>query len=414
MFIEFGICNLKLLLLLLYPIGRYGVELVSNSFSPLYNYFITYLSFLLSGLIYLLFSYRSKKFNNTEISINAEINSAINQIEQERKKEKKRKKRNELIYIILLSLLYFLPVCVKLFFDSKFRNNKNNKSFNNNIDDIHAQMIAAVLMFYSYMILSKILLDEKIYKHRLISVIIITICFFMSFIMDEFFTFDFRHIFIFLIYEFTIRDIDALFSVLLKLHFNTYLTDTYLFIFYLGFFTLLILIPFEIIYQIFFNGKTKILGIGAFYQFGLFFNDFLKNLICFILLIIFNLIRHASQIFIIYHFTPSHFLISLMIYSIVVVIKTWVSNVIGKKSFEFTKGFFFFLFNVIIVFFSLIYNEIIIIKLCSLEKYTTKYILKREKEEFEDLDESVDDENKKFRINERETALIEFQDIYDK
>ena len=58
--------------------------------------------------------------------------------------------------------------------------------------------------------------------------------------------------------------------------------------------------------------------------------------------------------------------------------------------------------------FSLIYNEIIIIKLFSLEKYTAKYISIREKNEYENLDQVYNDD-KEDEFNNRESINSQFE-----
>ena len=405
MFITFGIFNFKLFLLLVYPIARLTEEYFDDNIPILYNYFITYFSFLLAGIFYLIILSKSKKKNNTQIYIDADIGSAISQINIERKKEKIKRKRNEIIYLFLLALLYLFPVCTVFIFENKFNDDDNNLS----------KIIAGVSMFYFYIIFSKLLLGDKIYSHRFFSVITITICIFIFFLIDKLFMFGIKTFAIFFLYQFTIRIIDALYSVLLKIHFNTYLTDPYLVIFYLGFFTLLILVPFEIIYHIVSDGKSNLLGEGTIRQFKSFSKNYQKNILYFILLIFMNILRHGSQILIIYHFTPCHFIVSLMIYSTIVLIKAWVSHVNTNKFLRVLDLICFIVLNIIIVFSSLVYNEVIIIKLFGLEKNTAKYISIRQKEEYEKLDKIIDDdendENDEHNDDEDILAHVEFQNI---
>ena len=95
MFIEFGILNIKLLILLFYPTGVILGALLNSSYSLLYNYFILYSGFLLAGIIYPIILIRTKRINNTKFSVNASLGSAVNQIEQQQKEEKKKKKIKE-------------------------------------------------------------------------------------------------------------------------------------------------------------------------------------------------------------------------------------------------------------------------------------------------------------------------------
>ena len=61
----------------------------------------------------------------------------------------------------------------------------------------------------------------------------------------------------------------------------------------------------------------------------------------------------------------------------------------------------------------MIYNEIIIIKLCAMEKYTAKYISIREKREYENLDQiyNDDDESDEFNTRESINSFIECENV---
>ena len=73
--------------------------------------------------------------------------------------------------------------------------------------------------------------------------------------------------------------------------------------------------------------------------------------------------------------------------------------------------------NVTIIFFSLIYNEIIILKICSLEKNTAKYISMNQKIEYDENDKHdqlyYEDEELGNSV-ENITSIIEVRDIADK
>ena len=380
MFIEFGILNIKLLILLFYPTGVILGALLNSSYSLLYNYFILYSGFLLAGIIYLIILIRTKRINNTKFSVNASLGSAVNQIEQQQKEEKKKKKIKERTFIFLLALLNFLPDWVNFFLSQKINSISNTYSIN----------IASLLIFYCYIFFSKLILHEKIHIHRVFSIIIISICFLILFINCEFFEFKIGSFSILLIYSFCTSGIGALFSVLVKLHFNTYLTDPYLFIFYLGLVPLLFLIPIDIVYYFGFDGNNKILGKAIILKVKSNSENFLKNLVYSILLMLVYLFTYGSQTLVTYHFTPSHFIIPLMI--------EIAKNVIINKNGNFgaRSKIVFFVAIIIMAFFLLVYNEVIIIKLCSLEKYTAKYISKRQKTEYEKLDHiKIDDRDEK-------------------
>ena len=249
-------------------------------------------------------------------------------------------------------------------------------------------------MFYYYIIFSYLLLDEKMYKHRVVSIIVISICFLVLSIKD-FFGFEFGSFLILLMLNFCYIGILIFGSILIKIHFNSYLTDPFYFMYNFGLFGLLLLLLIEIIYQIIyhfvFDGITEILDEGIFYHF--------KSVSCtnFLLQVFFVSCSHISEIYIMYHFTPCHLMIINVILLMIMYLSEW-----RKYINEFHTGnqyiIVFIVVVMIIIFISLlIYCEIIIIKLCSMEQNTAKYISIRGKKEYENLDKNcTDDEDEEF------------------
>ena len=404
MFIEFGTWNFKLFILLFYPIGNLILAKLPISNSTFNNYFLIYFSFLSSGIIYLFTLFRSRGKNETEISFCASKGSAINQIEKKRKEEKKKKKIKEKISIFLLALLYYFQDWIDLFF---------GENIYYYMDKICSIEIAKLSIFYFCILFSKLILHEKIYKHRVTSIIITSICSLILIIMGGLFTYKIVSFLVLLTIIFSRLGINALFFVLAKKHFNIYLTDLYLFIFYLGLFSFISYIPLEIIYYFFFGGNNEYLGEGIIFQILSNPGEFLKNLLYFFLLIPLCLFTHGSPILILYYFTPCHFIISLMPYLTLTVI-------IGKiDNYELIYKIIFIIVNIIMFTFTLVYNEIIIIKLCSLQKSTAKYISIREgKNEYVNLYKAYndnEDENEDEEFNSRVSinSIIECENVFD-
>ena len=172
------------------------------------------------------------------------------------------------------------------------------------------------------------------------------------------------------------------------MHFNNYSTDPYLLMFYLGLICLLILIPFEIIYYFCFGDNSETLGKGLISQ--TISEEYLKNLTYFSLDFFISTINFCSEILIIYHFTPCHLTISIAIYSMIKRITDWKILIYNYEEIQYK--IIFIILSFIIIVFSLVYNEIIIIKLCSLEKDTIKYISIRQKNEYDNLDKFYNDD----------------------
>ena len=378
MFIELGVFNFKMLIPLIYTISYIPRKKFFQSYSPLYENFINYISFLLAGVIYLILLFRARRINKAKFSFGADKGTAIYQIEQQLNEKEKKQKKKEKISLFLLTLLHFLPFWADFIL---------KKKITDSLEINHSAEIVAVSIFYFYLLFSKLLLNEKIYKHHVISIIIISICLGILLICYKpYFNIYIADFIIALILTFLIQGLKALFSVLVKNHFNYYLTDPDLFMFYLGLFGILTLTPFEIIYFFCSDENSEK---GTISQIISNSGGFFKNFLYFILQILSSVFLFGSVIFTIYHFTPCHLTTPIMILAMIYIIVGWENEEIGYK-------IFFIFLNVIMIIFSLIYNEVIIIKLCSLEKYTSKYISIRQKTEYDSLDKNFnDDEDEK-------------------
>ena len=397
MFIEFGTWNYKLFIILFPPIGNFILICLNVPNSTFNNNFLMYLGFLSSGIIYLIILFRSRSKNSKKISVCAIRGSAISQIDEQQKEEKKKKKIKEKIFIFLLTLLYCLPNWIKLFLGNKI----------NNIFSKISSQIYIISIFYFCVLFSKLILREKIYKHRIISIIIMSICYLILIIINGFTAESFLDLLISLIYSFSTSAIDALFYVLCKKHFNTYSTDPYLFIFYLGLFSLLNLIPFEIIYYFLLGGNIKSIGEGIISIIISNSKEFYKNLLYSFILIPLYLFTYGSKILVLYHFTPCHLIIPLLMLTLTLLV---IIFMVGN--FILVCKIIYIIISIIMFTFSLVYNEVIIIKLCSMEKYTAKYISIREKNEYENLDQAFnDDEDNESNSCESKSSCIECEKV---
>ena len=174
--------------------------------------------------------------------------------------------------------------------------------------------------------------------------------------------------------------------------------------FYLGLFGLLFSFPFEIIYYFCFNGNNEILNKGIIYQ--IISNSKKESLLNFSLLILFYSFMCVAIILTIYYFTPYHLMVSDMIYVMVKKI-LYLKDV--KKNREIIFIILIIVMSIINVISTLIYSEVIIVKLCSLEKNTAKYISIREKKEYENLDQIYNDgENEEFKRSESISSLSDY------
>ena len=208
MIIEPGIITYKLIIPLIYPflyqIRRY---IHKDDEKPFYEFFTNYCGYLLSGLVYLLVKYRMKKKQKNLIEINEELADDIfelsafndtiteknkslagnfsikgdildettniqNQIVFEREKIHKSNKRKKYLFILLLSGIYLVPMFLDSFCST-------NKSFSFKT----SSSISLFFCIIGYVIFSSVILGDKIYKHQILSLIIIITCNIVSIIL---------------------------------------------------------------------------------------------------------------------------------------------------------------------------------------------------------------------------------------
>ena len=313
MFIEFGLCSYKLLIPLIYPImyqiKKFGIQ---QEASFLYTVFMNIMSYFSAGLIYLIVLYRSKKKDTNEIDYNTNPNNSIlssfqldNQIYFDRKIIKKKRISRKKLTIFFLALLNF----VALLFEN-ISLAKIDIDFYDNID--------MLITIFFYVLFSKLILKTKIYKHQYVSFISITLCLLVFIIrnmilkkatMKKFIISFFLYLVIFGLY--------ALFDILTKIHFNIDLNVPYHFMFFIGFFSLIMLIPFELIYYFKFDGNVDFLGKSIIKEIIENFSSRSHYFLLFIFDLFSGLIRLGGMTLTIYYFSPCHFVISQVLTQII-------------------------------------------------------------------------------------------------
>ena len=408
MWIELGIINYKLIIPFIYPLF-YQIRRVIHKGDqrPLFEFFTNYVGYLLGGLLYLIERYRTKRKkqeiieednNNKEVHmIIYELQSMIvadddNENPSEKKMSKKlsfkKKRTNQLstnlitevikkyekinlkkkyLYILFLVLIYFIP----MFLDSYSIINNSSNNFTT------SSSVSLFFSIISYVLLSRIILGDKIYKHQIFSLIIILVANIIIIILvlaDE--TND--GIYINLVFIISIVVLYCLYNNLVKRYFNIYMGSPYYLMFIIGLMSLIFIILYEIITDLSF-GKERTFN-GILYQFELNIKD--NNLYFLIFLgdIISALFWIGGIILTMYFFSPCHFIISE---SISQIISTLIENSLEKCPIY--KQVIIYISFVVIIIGSLIYNEVIIINIFSLNTNTQKNIILRQKEETEEI-----------------------------
>lgn len=405
MIIEPGIITYKLIIPLIYPflyqIRRY---IHKDDEKPFYEFFTNYCGYLLSGLVYLLVKYRMKKKQKNLIEINEELADDIfelsafndtiteknkslagnfsikgdildettniqNQIVFEREKIHKSNKRKKYLFILLLSGIYLVPMFLDSFCST-------NKSFIFKT----SSSISLFFCIIGYVIFSSVILGDKIYKHQILSLIIIITCNIVSIILLLL-----KEKNIDLLYNVLLMSIIltlyALFNTLEKYYFNTYMGSPYHLMFFVGLISLCIIVPYEII-TVLAASKDELYN-GIFYQFELNFKSNKLYPLIFIGDIISAFFWVAGIHLTVYFFTPCHFITSEAISQI---LSTLIGNTLKERTIT-IKIIIYALFGIIFLA-SLIYNEVFIINFWDLGKNTKKHIIERERIEKEEIQNS--------------------------
>ena len=402
MFIEFSF-NRKLLFILIFPIFRELQKIILQLFiqkddfesvnRKLFRIFKVFLSNEFSFIFLLIFkcmNKSSKKENNIDdqnkiVELN-EHNDENRLVDIELKKVTKKKRIKSILFLVLLSSIYFGSYSFNYFVGRR-----NMKYVRNSIGIIYE-----IIIFY---ILSSTILKEKYYKHHLISSIIICLTLIPLFIIyfqkldnDEYSIYN--AFWYYLIYYILYGS----FNILLKKYFIVYFHSIYFILAIIG---AIIFIPMLICdFILYFVDENSSFIIMSFIN-GI---NTIKYVFLFIVELIFFFISTLGIFWTIYYFTPFHLIICEFISELL----DYYIRLIGIKINKYDKtnnyGFLYENINVIIfsvVFFinlicSLIFNEIIIFKLCNLEYYTKKYIKDRAKIDVSSLfmkDDLIDNEN---------------------
>ena len=375
MFIEFTF-NPKLFFLLIFPISKE----VEKFIVPLYlgndpNLFKIFRAFLSNefSFIFLLIIKCINKSNKKEII--KEENDKIDEsdltiVDIEIKNVKKKNQAKSILFLFLLSLLYFGS-----YLFNYYVREKNVRLCRNSIGIIYELIILYIL--------SKLILKEKYHKHHYLSIAPICISLIVIFIiylkeLKEEKSSIFNAFWYFLVYY----SLFGLFNVLIKKYFLLYFYSIYFVLLLIGAFVCIPMLIYDI-FAFYLNKDASGVIIG-------FANNItsVKNFFLFIIDLLFLLMSNLGIFWTVYYFTPFHLIIcefiSEIIYYYVRLIQLKTKTGVEKE----TNSDFKFLYeknNIIIfsiIFFinlicSLIFNEIIILTFCKLEHETKKYIKDR-------------------------------------
>ena len=368
MFIEFGILNYKLLIPFIYPLFYQIRRLIHENSKPFYEIFINFFGYLFGGIIYLIVKYRIKSIKDLnykkEELLRKPSKGVYDQININEIENKKSKTKMQYLNLFLLSLINLIPMGIEAF----------------TFDFINLDFKTGFSLFYTiffYVLFSRIILGSKVYAHQLFAILIIISC--LPVLLIFFFNSEKEKDTNKLIYNslllLFIMCFYSLYNTLEKKYYNKYMDSPYHLMFFVGLISICLLTPYEIITVLIFGEDNSFNGI--IFQIK---QNYKKYTYLYPLILIGDVISAflwlAGIHLTIYFFNPCHFIISE---SLSQIITTIIKGIIKQYN-DLIEAAIYILY-IIIVIASLIYNEIIIINICSLSENTQKKIIKREQNE---------------------------------
>ena len=389
--IEFGECDYKIIIPLIYPF-LYQIRRImhQNDERFLFGFFTNFCGYLFSGVIYLIVKHRMNKLSSQNIEEGFAIKESEseksekelkfnpkkvysfkfteNQLRLDIEKLNKKTIKNQYLFILLLVIVYLFP----MFLDS-YTASDNNLNFGT------SSSLSLFFYIFFYISLSFLLLGDKIYYHQIISSIIIVISIFIVIILflikDE----NTDNIFLNILIIIIVTCLFALYNVLEKRYYNKYMDSPYHLMFVIGIYAIAIILVYEILTIAIFGFDFSFNGL--FYQFWINIKEYkFLYILIFIADVLSAFIWIGGIQLTVYFFTPCHFIISE---SISQIISTFINSTIAN--FPVHEKVIIYLLFIIILFATLIYNEIIIINIFSLNKNTKKHIRARQLTETEDI-----------------------------
>lgn len=371
MWIELGQADYKLLLLLLYPVFK-GIEhKIRKSYivddNKLFKVFRFFLCELFSGILLLIIKLRTRKNKkndndsedlNKMIFINNNIPILDNEIVKLKQKNKKGKKILSWIFLMCLCSIEIFGYFYSIIFEKHYF-------------EYGKQSIGIFFEIFFYILLSFLILKQKLYKHNYASSVGIAIVLLILIIISLFYM---ENAFLPFPYYFLYALIFNLSDTLAKKYFISFYKSPYYTLLIIGSINTFLLLISDIIiyfanievYGIIIGFQKNIKDAGDFFL-------FILDLICQYICILGSWLT-------IYYYSPCHFFISEYtseyIYYMILALNSkdepfyCIANII-----IFSIAFF------VNILFALVFNEVIIFNIWNLDFNTRKRIMKRMKVE---------------------------------
>lgn len=402
MFIQFGIVNLKYLFILLTPIlwkvdNFLGDYFYDNKF---YQVFIDFLSLTLCGIIHLLIMFLSKsdvkrnsvkKEENTEGNINSLKAQLIETINLEKKEKLRRIKIKKMLYILFLASLEMSAMLIQIFL-------KKNKRRQFNFS------LLVILELLDLIIFSLLFLKYTLYKHQFVSFVIFLICHLIFFIQSmeklDVKTIEFMKSFL---YYYSYENLYCLYDIFGKKYLNNFMDSIYLLLFKIG---ITGLVP-----LLFYDGIFYFCGVDDNYH-GI-FRSLIDNFKIWHILrdLFFSMILHIGMWLTFNYFSPLHYIIMDIFENFLEILYIEIMDKEAENKFSKKQINTFYVLYPILIFDTLVFNEILILNFWGLNENTKLYIMEREKLDIihrtnnsitePDEESEIDDENESKNKNNR-------------
>ena len=383
MLIEFTF-NPKLLCILVFPIFKelerfISGQLLKDKDHNLFKIFRILLSNQFSIIFLLIFKCKNKsqkkdisqeetpEKDNENEEKDERTSSAITMAETEIKRSNKKKKIKSILFLCLLSILYFCS-----YFYNYYVRNSIFRLCRNSIGIIFEIIILYLLSFF--------ILKAKYYKHHYFSISVILITLIVLFILYLKQVNDSEYsIYNSIWYYFVYYCLYGSFNILIKKYLSVYYYSLYFILLIMSTFSCFLMLFYDIVA---FFANRKLSGIIVSFAENL---NSVGSVFLFIVDLLFLFISNLGMFWTIYYFTPFHLIIVEFISEL---INYYIKLIQYKQGQVIDNGKYDFIFNTnnialfSVIFFinlicSLIFNEIFILKFCKLEYNTKKYIKER-------------------------------------
>ena len=373
MWIEFSDLDPKLLFLLIFPVFK-RIQDVTKKFCftsdnfmfQTFRYFLNYTFAFIPLLILKCRTKNEKEITEEEKKIKEENEKIKNKllpsptIVSKNKEIKKRK---------YFSILYFGLVCffgISFYMFRKYFEKQEHKDV--------TQTIGIFFEIFSFVVLSYLLLKQKLFKHHFIfigimaTILLISFCISIPYIKKGYILKSIGYYFVYSI-------LFALFAIVGKSYMLKFYENPYFFLLTMGIINSTLLLIYDA-FAYFFGGekRDKISGIIIGFQdnfhsvgdvFKLILELFVQSLTSF------------GMWLTIYYFTPCHYFISEYIAEYILFIVTAVNNYGDKDLYSTANIVIYSIVSFINIFCALFFNEVLILNICNLDYNTKKRITER-------------------------------------